>query len=78
MLTKSDIDWLKDEFLPALAKAVKDDLKDKLDDIATKMDNFSGEVKAIREAQELHANDHSKINDRFDKIDKHLGVSIAS
>lgn len=39
-----------------------------------KMDELMGEVKAMRETQELHVQDHSDIDDRFEKLDKHLGI----
>ena len=37
MLTKSDIDWLKSELIPATADAVQKKLAKKLDDIDTKL-----------------------------------------
>lgn len=44
----------------------------------SRMDKLSGEIKATREEQVLHAEQHGKINDRLDKHDKHLGISTAS
>lgn len=41
MLTKADIDWLEDEFLPKLARKVKEDLRDTLDAISTKLDKLA-------------------------------------
>ncbi|MBI3577272.1 hypothetical protein HY086_04505 [Candidatus Gottesmanbacteria bacterium] len=41
-LTKPDIDWLKNEFLPDLAKAVEQRLKDKLDKIYTLVEKRAG------------------------------------
>jgi hypothetical protein len=40
MLTKSDIDWLKGEYLRSLADIVKKDLSDKIDTINTKLDTL--------------------------------------
>lgn len=74
-LTYPDIQWLEDEFLPKLARKVKEELADKLNDISTKLDKFVGDIEDKREAQELHAHDHSKISDRFEKIEKHIGIS---
>ncbi len=76
-LTYPDIQWLEDEFLPKLARKVKEELADKLDDISRKLDTFVGDIKDKREAQELHASQHTKINDRLDKHDQHLHISTA-
>lgn len=61
MLTKADIDWLKSEFLPDLAEAVEHRLKNKLDDIGTKLDKFVGDIKSKREEQILHQAQHDRI-----------------
>ncbi len=42
-----------------------------------RMDELMGEVKAMRETQELHSADHTRINDRLDKHDQQLGISTA-
>lgn len=54
MLTKGDIDWLKVEFLPSLADAVKQKLSKQLDGISTKLDKFVGDIQDKRTVQELH------------------------
>ena len=77
MLTKLDIDWLKSEFMPDLVIEVKKALSEKLDAIDTKLDKFVGEIEKRRTEQTLHAGDHSRITDRFDRIDKHFGISTA-
>lgn len=74
MLTKSDIDWLKDEFLRSLADEIEKRLSTKLNDVSVKLDKFVGEIEKTRIEQTIHAGDHSEINDRFDRVDKHLGV----
>ncbi len=76
-LTYPDIQWLEDEFLPKLARKVKEELADKLDDISKKLDAFVGDIKDKREAQGLHAADHTRMNDRLDKHDQQLGISTA-
>lgn len=48
------------------------------EEFAKRMDTLSGEIKAVRDAQELHANQHSEIDDRFERVDKRLGVSTAA
>lgn len=78
MLTKLDIDWLKSEFMHDLVTEVKKALSEKLDAIDTKLDKFVGEIERSRTEQTLHAGDHSRIDDRFERIDKHLGISTAA
>lgn len=77
MLTKSDIDWLKSEFMPDLVTGVKKALSEKLDAIDTKLDTFVGEIQKRRDEQDIHAGDHRRITDRFEKIDRHLHISTA-
>ncbi len=59
---------------------IKDEIKflPTKNDFFTRMDKLSGEMKAVRESQDLHTGEHQEINDRFEKIDKHLGISTAS
>lgn len=74
-LTYADIEWLKSELIPALAKAVQDGLAKKLDNISTKLDRFVGDIEAKREEQQLHSGQHKTIDDRLDTIEKHVGIS---
>ena len=74
MLTKADIDWLKSEFLPSLAKAVQDGLSKKLDNISTKLDKFVGDIEDKREAQELHQGQHDTANRRLTRLEKKLSL----
>jgi hypothetical protein len=78
MLTKDDINWLKSDFLPDLAKAVQDGLAGKLDAISTKLDKFVGDIQDKRTVQELHAKGHHRIDNRLTVIDKHLNISPKS
>lgn len=71
MLTKVDIDWLKSEFLPDLAKAVRDGLSKQLTDISTKLDKFVGDVQTKREEQTLHDGSHQVIDHRLTRLEKH-------
>lgn len=73
-LTRPDIDWLKSQFLPDLADAVEKRLKDKLDRIYTLVDKLAGDIEDKREAQELHAKDYSDISDRFNELEKRVGI----
>lgn len=75
LLTKPDIDWLKDEFLPNLADAVEKRLKKKLDDISTKLDKFVGEVRGYREEQTLVADKLARHDSSIDRIKKHLHLA---
>lgn len=64
--------------------ALRKELNAKIDTLPTKeyfskrMDELSGEIKKVREEQIIHSGDHSQINDRFGRIDKHLGISTAA
>lgn len=48
------------------------------DEFFTRMDKLSGEIQAVRESQELHQGQHTDIADRFERIDKHLGISTTA
>jgi len=43
----------------------------------SRMDKLSGEIEKVRQEQILHSDQHQEINDRFERVDKHLGVSTA-
>lgn len=43
----------------------------------SRMDKLSGEVLAMRQEFTLHTGQHEEITDRFERVDKHLGVSTA-
>ncbi len=77
MLTKSDIDWLKDEYLRSLADEIEKRLSKKLDAVSAKLDTFVGEIQKRRDEQDVHAGDHHRITDRFDRIDRHLHITTA-
>lgn len=71
MLTQKDLEEVK--------KIVKEEVKylPSKEDFATRMDEMMGELKAIREEQTLISGQLSEHSDRFEKIDKHLGISTA-
>jgi hypothetical protein len=87
MLNKKDIDTLiiamKVVFptTKEVSELIEEKLEEKIKLLPTKeeffsrMDGLSGEVKDMREAQELHAGDHMEINDRQEKIEKRLKIS---
>lgn len=76
MLTKADVDWLKSEFIPALADAVQKGLAKKLDNISTKLDKFVGDIQAKREEQTIHEGKHENLEERVITIEKHLHIPI--
>jgi len=55
MLTKGDIDWLKDSFLSDLTESVKNALSGKIDAMNMKLDTFVGEIIARREEDTLQS-----------------------
>lgn len=69
--------------LAEVSKLVDEKLDEKIKPLPTKDEFFTqmlellGEVQSMREAQELHSGDHTRINDRLDTHDKHLGISTA-
>lgn len=73
MLTQKDLDEIE--------KLIDEKLDEKIkflptkDEFYAKMDELLGEVKAMRESQELHAGTHSEINDRLDNLEKVLKTS---
>jgi len=71
MLTKGDIDRLEDSFLPKLAKKVKNEIKEPLEAINTKLDTFVGEIQKSREEQELHTHTHDRLDTRVNRLEKH-------
>jgi len=48
-LTKADIDWLKDELVPAISSQVQKDLSQRLDWISSMLDSQSGNILAIQQ-----------------------------
>lgn len=66
-----------------VGKIVEDKLNDKLrfipttDLFLTRMDKLSAEIQKIREEQIVHSDTHRQINDRFDRIDRHLSIVTA-
>lgn len=74
MLTKSDIDWLKDEYLRSLADEIEKRLGTKLNTVSTKLDTFVSEIQKRRDEDTMHSGDHSRINDRLEVIEKHLKI----
>lgn len=74
MLTQNDFDEIE--------KLVRDIVKEEIkflptrDEFFTKMAELMGEVKAMRESQEIHAGTHTEINDRLEKLEKALQSSI--
>lgn len=75
MLTKSDIDWLKDEYLRSLADEIESRIGKKLDAVSTKLDIFVGEIQKRRDEDTVHSGDHSRISDRLHIIEKHLKIA---
>jgi len=75
MFTKSDIDWLKDEYLRSLADEIESRIGKKLDAVITKLDTFVGEIQKRRDEDTVHSGDHSQINDRLETIEKQLNIA---
>lgn len=70
MFTVKDLDEIE--------KLVRDIVKEEIKFLPTKdeffdrMDKLMGEVKAMRESQEIHAGSHTEINNRLEKLESIL------
>lgn len=76
-LTADDVrdifdDKLRDTGLDQVPKRL-----DLLDKILTSVDKLVGEVKGYREQQELNSGKLATHDDRIEKVEKHLHISIA-
>ncbi len=75
MLTQKDLE--------EVGKLIEEKLDEKIkflptkEEFFTRMDKLSGEIQSVRDAQELHAGQHTDIDDRFEKIDNHLGIDTS-
>lgn len=71
-IVKVDID--------ALRKELKDEFKNlpTKDEFFSRMDELSAEIKKVWEEQIVHSGDHSEIDNRFERVDTHLGISTAA
>jgi len=77
MLTKTDIDWMKSELVPALSEQVKKDLSSKLDWIVTMLDKQSGNLAAIekeltliRASLDTNDENQSTLEKRIENLEK--------
>ncbi len=61
-----------DEIERRTKKIIQDEIKHlpSKEDFYYQMAKLMGEVKAMRDSQELHANSHKEINDEIDKLKK--------
>ena len=65
----------KPEWIREITESVVHALGDKIDKMYVKLDSFIGDIKNKREIQELHDGDHTRINDRLETLEKHVGIS---
>jgi len=79
MLTKRDIDWLKSELVPALSDALKKDVSERLDWIATTLDTQSGnlssmqtEITLIRGLLDQKDQDKEQLLKRVTRLEKNV------
>lgn len=79
-LTDEDIKLLRESFA---SKEDHEDLKALVQHLPTKeeffskMDELMGEVKAMREEQTTHAQQHVDINDKFDQVGAKLKLDLS-
>lgn len=70
MLTQQDIAEIEKLLKDALDKKIK--LLPTKEEFFKKMDKLMGEVKAMRESQELHAGQHARLDDLLDSYQKRI------
>lgn len=81
MLSLQDLLKLQKMIAETIDEKLKQFYEDHIKYLPTKeehfkrMDTLSGEVKAMREAQELHSGDHSRLSDRLETVEKHLRIA---
>lgn len=85
MLTKTDIDWLKSDLVPALSEQVKKDLSVRLDWIITMLDKQAGnlqsietEVTLIRASLETDTTNQSLLEKRVKNLEKNVRITPRS
>lgn len=73
-LTLSDIEWLvnslKREF------PTKEEFEKYTTQVLKKLDKFVGDIEDKREEQTLHDNDHQRIDQRLNRVEKHLNLPV--
>lgn len=78
MFTKKDFDKFEELIKHVVAEELDNKIPDYIkylptkDEFYNKMDELMGEVKAMRESQEIHAGTHTDINDRIEKLEQVL------
>jgi hypothetical protein len=84
MLDKSDIDWLKSEFLIDIADIIEKRIGPKLDKLTTHVVDFTGEIIDNREERTLHSDKISSHSDSIESLDKRVtrlekrvGITVA-
>ena len=68
MLTQKDLDEIEKILDEKLDEKIK--FLPTKEDFYQKMDKVIGELKAVRESQEMHVGDHTRISNRLDKLEK--------
>lgn len=76
MLTQKDLEEVEKLVRNVVTEEVKH-LPNK-EEFYTKMDELMGEIKTMREAQELHSGQHTEINDWIEKLKKQTGIPSAA
>lgn len=71
----AELEAQKPEWVREITESITHALGDKIDKMYVKLDTFIGEIKARREEQTLHSDQHKTVNDRLDVVEKHVGIS---
>ena len=73
-LTLADINWLLDSFKRTFV--TKEEFMKYTDKVLEKLDAFVGEIKDSREEQELNSGKLANHEDRIEKVEKHLHLTV--
>jgi hypothetical protein len=71
-LTKPDIDWLIDSMKRVFP--TKEEATIKYDKLMGKLDKFIGDMQTKRNEQTLHVGDHTRIDKRLARLEKHAHI----
>lgn len=67
---REELEAQKPEWVRVISERVTKDIGDKLDKHYVLLDKTFGEVKAMRETQQMHHGDHNRIDSRLDRLEK--------
>ncbi len=71
---REELEAQKPEWVRVISETVTKALGDKLDKHYVLLDKTFGEVKSMREVQEIHQGDHDRMNNRLERLEKKVNL----